>query len=171
MISTLAPPQAPPMTLPYPYHPPLPQPLAAPIRVDTCDTWRFMNPHPGIWDEPATVPGYCYASPNGDNNLGSRPTANYSLLTANWSFTFSAKEKDSETSLSYFGSRYYSSGLSIWLSVDPMSAKYTSLSPYTYCANNPVRCVDPNGEEIGQYLDWNGNFLGTDGRSDFDLII
>ena len=99
---------------------------------------------------------------------GSRSTANYSLLTANstaaflvppvpliqhsafniqhWTYTFSAKEKDSETGLSYFGSRYYSSDLSIWLSVDPMSDKYPSLSPYTYCANNPVRCVDPDGE-------------------------
>ena len=108
-----------------------------------------MNPHPGIWDEPATVPGYCYASPNGDNNDGSRPTANYSLLTANsLIFTFSAKERDSETGLSYFGSRYYSSDLSIWLSVDPMSDKYPSLSPYTYCADNPVKLVDPNGKEV-----------------------
>ena len=32
--------------------------------------------------------------------------------------TFSAKEKDTETGLSYFGSRYYSSDLCIWLSVD-----------------------------------------------------
>ena len=63
------------------------------------------------------------------------------------SFTFSAKEKDPETGLSYFGSRYYSSDLSVWLSVDPMSDKYPSLSPYVYCANNPVRCVDPNGED------------------------
>ena len=62
-------------------------------------------------------------------------------------YTFSAKEKDSETGLSYFGSRYYSSDLSIWLSVDPMSDKYPSFSPYTYCANNPVKLVDPNGEE------------------------
>ncbi|MBQ6157316.1 MAG: hypothetical protein IJK22_12045, partial [Bacteroidales bacterium] len=61
-------------------------------------------------------------------------------------FTFSAKERDSETGLSYFGSRYYSSDLSIWLSVDPMGDKYASLSPYTYCANNPVKLVDPNGE-------------------------
>ena len=44
--------------------------------------------------------------------------------------------------------RYYNSALSIWLSVDPMSDKYPSTSPYTYCANNPVRLVDPNGEEI-----------------------
>ena len=63
------------------------------------------------------------------------------------SYTFSAKEKDSETGLSYFGSRYYSSDLSVWLSVDPMSDKYPSLSPYVYCANNPVKLVDPDGEE------------------------
>ena len=62
---------------------------------------------------------------------------------------FSAKERDVETGLSYFGARYYSSDLSIWLSVDPMSDKYPSLSPYVYCANNPVKLVDPNGEEIG----------------------
>ena len=71
------------------------------------------------------------------------PTAHYSLLTANsLSYTFSAKEKDSETGLSYFGSRYYSSDLSIWLSVDPMSDKYPSLSSYVYCADNPVKLVD-----------------------------
>jgi RHS repeat-associated protein len=63
-------------------------------------------------------------------------------------YTFSAKERDPETGLSYFGSRYYSSDLSIWLSVDPMSDKYPSLSPYTYCANNPVKFVDPNGEKF-----------------------
>ena len=62
-------------------------------------------------------------------------------------YTFSAKERDAETGLSYFGSRYYSSDLSVWLSVDPMSDKYPSLSPYTYCADNPVKLVDPNGED------------------------
>ena len=63
-------------------------------------------------------------------------------------FTFSAKERDAETGLSYFGSRYYSSDLSIWLSVDPMAAKYPSFSPYVYCANNPVKLVDPDGEHF-----------------------
>ena len=84
------------------------------------------------------------------------PTTHYSLLTAHWTYTFSAKERDSETGLSYFGSRYYSSDLSVWLSVDPMSDKYPSLSPYVYCADNPVRLVDPNGEEIRIYYG-NGN--------------
>ncbi|MBQ6155869.1 MAG: hypothetical protein IJK22_04625, partial [Bacteroidales bacterium] len=84
--------------------------------------------------------------------LHASTTDHRSLFTAHWTYTFSAKEKDSETGLSYFGSRYYSSDLSIWLSVDPMSAKYPSFSPYTYCADNPVRCVDPNGEawEVNQ---------------------
>ena len=63
-------------------------------------------------------------------------------------YTFSAKEKDVETGLSYFGSRYYSSDLSIWLSVDPMAAKYASLSPYVYCADNPVKLVDPDGDSL-----------------------
>ncbi len=45
-------------------------------------------------------------------------------LSATASYTFSAKEKDSETNLSYFGARYYSSDLSIWLSVDPNGEDY-----------------------------------------------
>ncbi|MBO4588647.1 MAG: hypothetical protein J5711_07120 [Bacteroidales bacterium] len=55
------------------------------------------------------------------------------------------KEKDSETGYHYFGARYYNSDLSLWLSVDPMSDKYPSLSPYNYCAWNPMKLVDPDG--------------------------
>jgi RHS repeat-associated protein len=63
--------------------------------------------------------------------------------------TFTGKERDSETGFSYFGARYYDSDLMTgWLSVDPMADKYPGLSPYAYCAWNPVRLVDPDGEEI-----------------------
>ncbi len=78
---------------------------------------------------------------------GASTTLNSPLSTLNSSHTFSAKERDLETGLSYFGSRYYSSDLSIWLSVDPMSGKYPSFSPYVYCANNPVKLVDPDGRQ------------------------
>ena len=62
---------------------------------------------------------------------------------------FTGKERDSETGFSYFGARYYDSDiLTGWLSVDPLADKYPSLSPYAYCAWNPVRLVDPDGEEI-----------------------
>ena len=75
------------------------------------------------------------------------PIINYYFLIINWTYTFSAKEKDSETGLSYFGSRYYSPDLSIWLSVDPMSDKFPHQSNYVYCSNNPIKVVDPNGED------------------------
>ena len=83
-------------------------------------------------------------------------TRTYRPTVLAWTYTFSAKERDSETGYSYFGSRYYSSELSIWLSVDPQASKYPSLSPYVYCANNPVKLVDPNGE------DWYENELTGD---------
>ena len=122
-----------------PYCPPLQQPPAPLIRVDTCDTRRC------VFRETHTATAHHL---RGRRWLHISTTVHCSLFTAHWSYTFSAKERDPETGLSYFGSRYYSSDLSIWLSVDPMSDKYPSLSPYTYCANNPVKLVDPNGEEI-----------------------
>ena len=62
--------------------------------------------------------------------------------------SFTGKERDSETGFSYFGARYYDSDiLTGWLSVDPLADKYPSLSPYNYCAWNPVKLVDPDGEE------------------------
>ncbi len=63
-------------------------------------------------------------------------------------YKFNSKELDDETGLYYYGARYYNPTLSIWGSVDPMSDKYPSMSPYLYCAGNPVILVDPDGKEI-----------------------
>ena len=77
--------------------------------------------------------------------------------------TSTGKERDSETGFSYFGARYYDSDiLTGWLSVDPMADKYPSLSPYAYCAWNPVKLVDPDGEEISPIFSTEGKLLGTD---------
>ena len=66
--------------------------------------------------------------------------------------SFTGKERDSETGFSYFGARYYDSDLITgWLSVDPMADKYPGLSPYAYCAWNPIKLVDPDGEEIADF--------------------
>ena len=63
-------------------------------------------------------------------------------------FRFTGKERDEETGFHYYGARYYwSEVLTGWLSVDPMADKYPSISPYAYCAWNPVKLVDPDGNE------------------------
>ena len=75
--------------------------------------------------------------------------SNHNVSPYNHPFTFTGKERDAETGYSYFGARYYDSDLSgLFLSVDPMAYKYPSLSPYVYCAWNPVKLVDPDGREI-----------------------
>lgn len=38
--------------------------------------------------------------------------------------------------------------MTMWLSVDPLADKYPNISPYAYCAWNPIRLVDPDGMDI-----------------------
>ena len=74
------------------------------------------------------------------------------------SFVFTGKEKDEETGYGYFGERYMDHELmTMWLSVDPLADKYPSISPYAYCAWNPLKLVDPNGEEAIASDDWYKN--------------
>ncbi|MGN1210252.1 MAG: RHS repeat-associated core domain-containing protein, partial [Candidatus Cryptobacteroides sp.] len=44
-----------------------------------------------------------------------------------------------------FGARMYSPALCRWLTPDPLSEKYYGISPYVYCAGNPVNFLDPDG--------------------------
>jgi RHS repeat-associated protein len=66
----------------------------------------------------------------------------------NTPYKFNAKELDAETGMYYYGARYYTPEVSIWLSVDPLADKYPSMSAFMYCAGNPVRYIDPDG------MDW-----------------
>ena len=78
-------------------------------------------------------------------------------------FVFTGKERDEETGYGYFGARYMDHELmTMWLSVDPMADKYPSISPYAYCAWNPVKLVDPDGCEIDDYFTKEGKYLGSD---------
>ena len=100
----------------------------------------------------------------------------YSLTTLSIdiesSLCFNAKEKDYESGYNYYGARYYDSEvLTGWLSVDPMADKYPSLSPYNYCAWNPVKLVDPNGKDIDPTCldDWNAKKAAIQNRKN-DLL-
>ncbi|MGM9815365.1 MAG: RHS repeat-associated core domain-containing protein [Candidatus Aphodosoma sp.] len=48
-------------------------------------------------------------------------------------------------SKSGFTARCYFSSFSHWLTVDPLADKYPGISPYAYCAWNPIKYVDPDG--------------------------
>ena len=58
-------------------------------------------------------------------------------------YSFNAKELDEETGMFYYEARYYAPP--VFTSRDPMFEKYFWMSPYAYCANNPVKYVDPDG--------------------------
>ena len=77
-------------------------------------------------------------------------------------YKFNAKEKDEETGLYYYGARYYTPDLGLWLSVDPLSDERPNLSPYNYCQNNPVILTDPTGALDAPIYDPDGNLMGTD---------
>ncbi len=62
-------------------------------------------------------------------------------------YKFNGKEQDAETGLLYYGARYYDAKECRWYGVDPLVAKYPSISSYVYCANNPIIFVDPDGQE------------------------
>ena len=80
---------------------------------------------------------------------------------------FTGKERDEETGYGYFGARYMDHELmTMWLSVDPLADKYPSISPYAYCAWNPVKLIDPDGKEFGDYYSVKGKYLGSDGIAD-----
>lgn len=69
--------------------------------------------------------------------------------------------------------------LSHWLSVDPLTADYPSLSPYAFVDNNPINAIDPDGRKIifvnGYYNTGDGampkliskNVIGTVGGKDY----
>ena len=76
-------------------------------------------------------------------------------------FTFTGKERDEETGYGYFGARYMDHELmTMWLSVDRYASKYPFISPYAYCAWNPVKLVDPDGMEINPVYTVEGKYLG-----------
>ena len=55
------------------------------------------------------------------------------------------------------GARMYSPSNIRWLTMDPLCEKYYSISPYAYCAGNPIKLIDPNGQDWYEYTDEDGN--------------
>ena len=87
---------------------------------------------------------------------------------------FTGKEDqgpDFGLALTDFGARLYSPALRRWLSPDPLGEKYYELSPYAYCAGDPVNLVDWDGRVIGDYYNYSGYYVASDGLQDGKLFL
>ena len=62
-------------------------------------------------------------------------------------YKYNGKELDRHHGLDWFdyGARWYD-GIS-WTTPDPHAESYYDTSPYVYCADNPVKYIDPNGKD------------------------
>ena len=87
------------------------------------------------------------------SGVGGRTTAMGFSVADGQRQKFTAKERDTETGLDYFGARYYASVQGRFSSPDPLY--YTASRPsdpqqfnlYSYVRNSPLRMVDPDGRD------------------------
>ena len=71
-------------------------------------------------------------------------------------YKWGGKEWDEEQGAYDFGARMYSASDARWTTMDPLCEKYYSISPYSYCAGNPVCFVDVDGRVPRVYVETNG---------------
>lgn len=68
-------------------------------------------------------------------------------------YGFNGKENDNETSTQDYGMRIYNPRLGRFLSVDPLTAKFSMLTPYQFASNTPIQAIDLDGLEAVKYHD------------------
>ena len=82
----------------------------------------------------------------------------FSAIPSVQPYKYGAKELDRTHGLDWYDSqaRFYDSILLRTNSMDKKAGDYTWLSPYLWCAANPIKFVDPTGKQPVKYIDENG---------------
>ena len=83
---------------------------------------------------------------------------------SNQPYKYNSKELDSERGLNLYdySARQMDATLGRFTTIDPLSEKYYSVSPYAYCLNNPIKFIDPTGKLASPIYNEKGKLLGTD---------
>ena len=86
-------------------------------------------------------------------------------------FKYNGKELDRMNGLDWldYGARHMDAARGLWPAMDPMAEKYYSISPYAYCAGNPVNAIDLHGSDIWE-LDKYGNIINYTETNEYDMI-
>jgi RHS repeat-associated protein len=70
-------------------------------------------------------------------------------------FRYNGKELDRTHGIDWYdyGARHMTPDAGRFTTIDPMAEKYYSISPYAYCANNPINSYDADGKEVINQFD------------------
>jgi RHS repeat-associated protein len=92
-------------------------------------------------------------------------------------FKYNGKEEQSKefsdgTGLDYldYGARMYDAQIGRWMNIDLLSDLSRRWSPFTYCYNNPIRVIDPDGM-FADFINEDGKKIGSDGVDDKKLYV
>jgi RHS repeat-associated protein len=79
-------------------------------------------------------------------------------------YRYNGKELEAMNGLNEYdyGARRRETGIPVWTTVDPLAEKYYGVSPYAFCAGNPIYYVDPDGMKVIYNQNENGYDISGD---------